>query len=235
MECGMGNMQLFRRRSDAQPQCFSELAEPFSDSLPGGHVVMLANMNAAVKNLDVVSDGEHHNCYVFLVDQSQSQAVNVFVKKWLNDRHGNGATWQSLAELVGVSKTHVYNMAKGRSGVGAETEAAVARIDFGGSVDALRKAAQKHLQEHPIRTVEPVERDEELQRAVYFLRGQLPDEYLDDAAQSEFFGGNQFTRDALVLMIRAGYAQWKESPKKRAGGKSDADILTERIEKERNG
>jgi len=46
----------------------------------------------------------------------------------------------------------------------------------------------------------------ELGRAVEYLRGELPDDYLDDALQSAAYQGPRYTRDQIVMMLRARHA-----------------------------
>jgi transcriptional regulator with XRE-family HTH domain len=118
-----------------------------------------------------------------------------------------------LAERAGVAKAQISNCENGNRGLAPKALFAVAK--------ALGVRPQWLLSgEDPM--VGDDEPGSELERAVVFLRGQLPAAFLDDALATEFYQGEQWSRDQLVPMIRAAYAA-----RVRDGERDDTDEVLE--------
>jgi transcriptional regulator with XRE-family HTH domain len=61
----------------------------------------------------------------------------------------DGTEVKALAEKIGVSKAWVTNVRKGKSALGAESLSKVADAYCGGSIDKLRREAERFAREHP--------------------------------------------------------------------------------------
>ncbi len=156
-------------------------------------------------------------------------------------RKAHNLTQEKVAELSGLRRVEISNLENASGRNQAKTDrirGGLARA-FGLTRDdlALYLEGQITLETlmHRKDRKQTVEleispEDEELFRAIHFLRGQLPDEFLNEVVKIKSYGGNRFSRDQLLLMIRERYIQWKDAPK----GPSDADLITEEIERERS-
>lgn len=83
-------------------------------------------------------------------------------------------------------------------------------------IDQLRAEASKHwLESGAIFRLAPavlIQRNPELAKAVEFLRGQIPDEYLDQWVMARSsHGWKDTTRDDFVEMIRGNFRQERAS------------------------
>jgi transcriptional regulator with XRE-family HTH domain len=108
-----------------------------------------------------------------------------------------GWSQDDLAQHSGVSKTQISNCENEKRGLGAD-----ALINLSSALGV----SPRWLQHGDGPIFEGQELQSELQHAVGFLRGQLPDDFLDDMLHTEFYRGAQWSRDQLVPMIREAYA-----------------------------
>lgn len=99
--------------------------------------------------------------------RSAPTEVTRFVAEWIGARQKAGASYMDIANMIGVTKTQVINVHSGTRGVGSTMEEKFARLEFGGSVDALRDAARKAAKSQPQATPPNNLRD-----AIDFLRGR---------------------------------------------------------------
>ena len=111
-------------------------------------------------------------------------------------RVARGMSIPELEKRSGVSNAQISRVENAKRGMNVDTAISLARaldVDVGwllegsGAPDGPADAS-------------------ELEHAVAFLRGQLPDEFLDDALTLEFYQGAAWSRDQLVPMLRALYA-----------------------------
>jgi hypothetical protein len=73
-----------------------------------------------------------------------------YVARRVRELRERGATFDAIAADLGVSKPQVYALAtKATGGLGPESERAFARAWFGGSLDALQRAADAWCKAHP--------------------------------------------------------------------------------------
>jgi transcriptional regulator with XRE-family HTH domain len=129
-------------------------------------------------------------------------------------RDARGLSQDALADQSGVSKTQISNCERGKRGLGPKALFAVARA-LGVRPQWLHDGEEPMVRDGALDS-------SELERAVTFLRGQLPDAFLDDVLVADFYHGEAWTRDQLVPMIRAAYAE-----RKRAGDRDDTDEAVE--------
>jgi len=73
---------------------------------------------------------------------SIDSGVVELVRKWILEGSRAGVTWTSMAKQLGVSRTTIINIRDRSKGAGPSVEAAFAKLEYGGSVDALRRAAR---------------------------------------------------------------------------------------------
>lgn len=152
--------------------------------------------------------------------QSVPAEVTALIRDHIKAREKAGATGDDLAAELTVSRTQVINVRDGTRGAGPKMERALAELKYGGSVDALRRAAKGESV--------VVERDianEELRRAVEFRRGQLPNEFLDEYLDGEAKSTDRLTRDEYLKDIDAKHARWKGKamPTRKPGARDDLD------------
>ena len=68
-------------------------------------------------------------------------AVTDMIRRWLREQERAGKKPAEIARGLGVTRTQIVNVRDGTRGVGTKLEEGFARERFGGSVDALRRAA----------------------------------------------------------------------------------------------
>ena len=73
-------------------------------------------------------------------------AVTALVRRWLKEERRAGKTWDAIAASLGVSKPAVHNIHTTSRGAGPDVESGFARVNYGGSVDALRKHARAEVE-----------------------------------------------------------------------------------------
>lgn len=65
------------------------------------------------------------------------------IQEWIREQGANGVTQDAMRKQLGnVSRTTIINIRDSAKGAGPKVEQAFARLKFGGSVDALRRAAR---------------------------------------------------------------------------------------------
>ena len=69
------------------------------------------------------------------------EAVTQMVRDWIRDMMRAGEKPAAMAKRLGVTRTQLVNVRDGTRGVGTKLEEGFARERYGGSVDALRRAA----------------------------------------------------------------------------------------------
>lgn len=110
---------------------------------------------------------------------SSPREVATYVQRWTEEQlQRNDNNIAELARRVGVSRATIYAWKKLDKGIGPKNEQAFADRLFGGSVDALRKAARGESPGDVIAATQP--ENTELAKAVEFSRGILPDACLSD-------------------------------------------------------
>jgi hypothetical protein len=86
--------------------------------------------------------------------------VSRYIAARIAEWESGGRTLSSLAAEIGVSHAHLSPLRDGKAGAGDATERGAARVWFGGSRDALERAAKDWAAEHPLAVGRDVELDE---------------------------------------------------------------------------
>lgn len=84
------------------------------------------------------------------------EAVDAYIRHYLDVRVSKGASYRSLAPEFGCSHVMLHQIHTGSGGVGPKLEASAAAMLHGGSIDALRKAAFDYVAAHPESIRKPV-------------------------------------------------------------------------------
>lgn len=69
--------------------------------------------------------------------------VTELIRLWIKARQGEGWTLTRVGSHLGVSRTQIQNVLIGSRNAGLGLESAFAEREYGGSIDALRKAAKE--------------------------------------------------------------------------------------------
>lgn len=144
----------------------------------------------------------------------QEMQVREYISHYISERRKTD-TVEKLATEFHLSKPQVLHASRGWK-IGSKTVDAVAAKLFRGSVDELRREAAKHWEASgAVFRLAPavlVQRNVELAKAIDFLRGEIPDDYLDQwIATRSSHGWKDTNRHDFEMMIRANYRQEKAS------------------------
>lgn len=130
-----------------------------------------------------------------------------FIRARLTQRRKEGETHDEIARSLHVSKTHVINVVNHGRGMGGKVEEGFSRLYYAGKVDAMRADAAEWFHANHTPPAPPMA-NTELAKAIEFLRGKLPDAFLDDwiGANSDK-GWEGVDREGFRLMLEAAYVQ----------------------------
>ena len=79
--------------------------------------------------------------------RSAPEEVTALVTAWIEGQRAASVSFDKIAKQLGVTKTTVINIHGGSRGVGSVLESNFAALLYGGSVDALRRAARDAWEE----------------------------------------------------------------------------------------
>jgi transposase-like protein len=122
--------------------------------------------------------------------RSASLEVTALIAGWIKAQQEGGASITDIAKKLGVSRTQIYNLIDGSRGAGAALETNFANLEYGGSVDKLRKAARDAEQRAEVRRTE--ELPPNLRAAFAAVRGlgPVPDQVVKKARAMAAAGGD---------------------------------------------
>jgi hypothetical protein len=69
--------------------------------------------------------------------------VTALIAEWAQERRRAGESYEAIGKVLGVTKTAVQHLVTTARGVGPKIEANFAARFYGGSIDALRRAAHE--------------------------------------------------------------------------------------------
>jgi transcriptional regulator with XRE-family HTH domain len=151
----------------------------------------------------------------------QNERVRAGMRKLMAERSLNKS---ELADLIERKQPVISDFLNGRSGASHETARRVAE-KLGVTFDELVGERE------PLTAARAV--PEELAKAIEFLRGELPNAFLDAFQAEHDEGFERFTRHDFVQMIRGLYMQSKTATGGAAG--VDKAIAARRKRKKRGG
>lgn len=127
--------------------------------------------------------------------------VTAVVTAWIETKRRGGATFQEIANELGVTKTQVIHVHAGTRGVGPVMEASFAKREFGGSVDALRKAAREAWEANEAARPSEATLPPFLRAAIEAMRtvGPVPDVVVDKLRQMSKGGDLQVATWCSVI------------------------------------
>lgn len=108
----------------------------------------MAHANVTVATLTQAVKCECHRRYSLggypqrMGNLSIDSGVVELIRKWVFEQTRANVTLTKMAKQLGVSRTTVINIRDRSKGAGPTVEAAFAKLEYGGSVDALRRAAR---------------------------------------------------------------------------------------------
>jgi len=123
-----------------------------------------------------------------LVSEASStpHEVTALIVEWIEaKKESDGWSNERVGKHLGVSRVQISNVLTGSRGVGGKLETNFAAKEYGGSVDALRRAATQHSAERAKRQPRAGELPDDLAAALDLMRSRapIPDEVVEALAE----------------------------------------------------